>query len=99
MKIKDYVNWFYKNKIENKNPTFIDWNNYMNLSVFYLWTMWFELEKDIKPESETITVINKNDKTKITLILNSWEALVIRNNKTELVSNIQELVYCLYWIQ
>lgn len=98
MKIKDYVNWFYTEKISWKDPTYVDRHSYQMLWLFYLWTLAFTLTSDLDSKSDMITVSNWKD-ISLTLFIEWWEVMIRRNNSTEVVSDADKLITALYRLQ
>lgn len=97
MTIKDYVNWFYKEKIEWKDPTLFERRAYWMLCLFYVLTTKYELIWDLNKDSEMIQVSDWQS-ISLTLYIYWVEVLVKRKNNFEIVNNIDDLVSALYWI-
>lgn len=97
MQIKDYVNWFYKEKIEWKDPTHLERETYWMLCLFYVLTYNYWLISDLNKDSEMIQV---SDGIWITMTFYIYwpEVLIRRENKNEIVKTADGLIDAIYWI-
>lgn len=99
MKLRDFCNVFYQQKIQWKDVTMQEWRQWIWLSTFYVCTRHMYLDRDI-PENADVIRMNSADFTiQLELFVNYPKILVHRApDKNEILDSMEDLVWLSYWI-